>query len=86
MPSACVTTVRTEESYVMWIRRYILLHQEKHPPAMGADEVNAFLTHLARSRPVAKPGRKWKAATLATKQSRNGPSIVPPTGPELANG
>lgn len=38
---------RTEEAYVMWIRRYILFHGKKHPSAMGADEVNAFLTRLA---------------------------------------
>ena len=38
---------RTEEAYIMWIRRYILFHQKKHPSAMGGDEVNAFLTHLA---------------------------------------
>jgi len=38
---------RTEEAYVGWIRRYILHHGKKHPAAMGADEVNAFLSHLA---------------------------------------
>jgi integron integrase len=38
---------RTEEAYVGWIRRYILHYHKKHPAAMGADEVNAFLTHLA---------------------------------------
>ena len=38
---------RTEEAYVMWIRRYILFHRKTHPSAMGAREVNAFLTHLA---------------------------------------
>ena len=31
----------------MWIRRFIFFHNKKHPSAMGADEVNAFLTHLA---------------------------------------
>ncbi|MDP9191378.1 MAG: integron integrase [Acidobacteriota bacterium] len=38
---------RTEEAYVGWIRRFILHHNKKHPAAMGADEVNAFLSHLA---------------------------------------
>ena len=28
---------RTEEAYVMWIRRYIFFHGKKHPSAMGAD-------------------------------------------------
>ncbi|HEX2833678.1 MAG TPA: integron integrase [Thermoanaerobaculia bacterium] len=38
---------RTEEAYVMWIKRFIFFHNKKHPGAMGGDEVNAFLTHLA---------------------------------------
>lgn len=38
---------RTEEAYVMWIRRFILFHRKRHPSAMGAEEVNAFLTSLA---------------------------------------
>src|SRR5712692_11555072 len=40
-------SLRTEEAYVGWIRRFILFHQKRHPSAMGADEVNAFLSHLA---------------------------------------
>jgi integron integrase len=38
---------RTEDAYVAWIRRYILFHGKTHPSAMGAEHVNAFLTHLA---------------------------------------
>lgn len=38
---------RTEEAYVGWIRRFILFHGKRHPAAMGADQVNAFLSHLA---------------------------------------
>ncbi len=38
---------RTEDAYVMWIRRFILYHGKRHPCSMGADEVNAFLSHLA---------------------------------------
>ena len=40
-------SARTEEAYVMWVRRYILYHGKRHPSAMGADEVNAFLSSLA---------------------------------------
>ncbi len=40
-------SVRTEESYVAWVRRFILHHGKKHPAAMGSDEVNAFLSSLA---------------------------------------
>jgi site-specific recombinase XerD len=40
-------SLRTEESYTAWVRRFILFHGKKHPSAMGAEEVNAFLSHLA---------------------------------------
>ena len=38
---------RTEEAYLGWTKRFILFHRKRHPAAMGADEVNAFLSHLA---------------------------------------
>lgn len=44
---------RTEQSYVAWIRRYILFHNKRHPKDMGASEVEAFLTHLAVAENVA---------------------------------
>lgn len=44
---------RTEESYVHWIRRYIVFHGKRHPTDLGAPEVTAFLTWLATERRVA---------------------------------
>ena len=44
---------RTEQSYVDWIKRFILFHKKRHPKDMGATEVQAFLTHLAVERQVA---------------------------------
>jgi len=38
---------RTEDAYVNWIRRYILFHHKTHPSALGPEDLNAFLTHLA---------------------------------------
>ncbi len=38
---------RTEEAYVMWVKRYIRYHKMRHPKDMGDAEINAFLTHLA---------------------------------------
>jgi site-specific recombinase XerD len=38
---------RTEDSYVQWIRRYILFHNKRHPQEMGVPEIEAFLSHLA---------------------------------------
>jgi len=45
-------SLRTEEAYVGWIRRYILFHQKRHPMEMGETEINAFVTHLAVEGPV----------------------------------
>jgi len=39
-------SLRTEDSYVAWIRRYILFHKKRHPADMGLPEVRRFLTHL----------------------------------------
>jgi integron integrase len=40
-------SIRTEEAYIDWIRRFILFHGKRHPREMGAAEINQFLTHLA---------------------------------------
>ena len=40
-------SIRTERAYVGWIRRYIYFHGKRHPAAMGASEVSAFLSSLA---------------------------------------
>ncbi|MGI9087094.1 MAG: integron integrase [Chthoniobacterales bacterium] len=44
---------RTEEAYLIWIRRFIRFHGIRHPQEMGADEVKAFLSHLATELDVA---------------------------------
>ena len=43
---------RTEDAYWMWARQFILFHGKRHPLEMGAEEVRAFLTHLAVERNV----------------------------------
>ncbi len=45
-------SLRTEEAYVGWIRRYILFHNKRHPLEMAEPEINAFVTHLAVEGPV----------------------------------
>ncbi len=40
-------SIRTEQAYVDWSRRFILHHGRRHPREMGAEEIRAFLTHLA---------------------------------------
>jgi len=55
---------RTEEAYVQWIRRFILYHGKRHPSAMGASEVNAFLSHLAVERTVSASTQNQALAAL----------------------
>lgn len=40
-------SIRTEQQYVQWVRRFIVFHGKRHPRDMGVAEVEAFLTHLA---------------------------------------
>lgn len=40
-------SIRTEQAYTDWIKRFILFHGKRHPREMGAAEVERFLTHLA---------------------------------------
>jgi len=51
-------SVRTEEAYVGWIRRFILYHNKKHPQEMGALEVELYLTHLAVGEKVSPSTQK----------------------------
>lgn len=46
-------SLRTEESYIAWARRFIIFHGKRHPRDLGAPEVEAFLSHLATERNVA---------------------------------
>jgi Phage integrase, N-terminal SAM-like domain len=45
-------SIRTEQAYVDWIRRFVLHHNKRHPRDMGAAEVEGFLTHLAVAKGV----------------------------------
>jgi site-specific recombinase XerD len=46
-------SIRTERSYVEWVRRFVAFHGRRHPREMGADEVRAFLGYLASELKVA---------------------------------
>lgn len=46
-------SIRTEQAYIDWIRRFIIFHNKRHPAEMGEKEVSQFLTHLAVNRNVA---------------------------------
>ena len=46
-------SIRTEDAYVAWTKRFVLLHGKRHPLEMGEPEVLAFLNHLAVQHNVA---------------------------------
>lgn len=46
-------SLRTEQSYIQWVRRFIFFHNKRHPRDMGEIEISRFLTNLAVERKVA---------------------------------
>jgi integrase len=57
-------SLRTEQAYVGWIRRFILANGKRHPQGMGAEEVERFLTSLAVQRDVAASTQNQALAAL----------------------
>lgn len=45
-------SLRTEQAYCEWIRRFIIFHDRRHPREMGTPEITEFLSHLAVDRNV----------------------------------
>lgn len=45
-------SLRTEKTYLEWIKRYILFHEKRHPAEMGMQEIQSFITYLASDRTV----------------------------------
>src|SRR3954463_5263301 len=40
-------SLRTEQAYIAWIRRYIFFHNKRHPREMSEPEIRQFISHLA---------------------------------------
>ncbi|RIK34214.1 MAG: integron integrase [Chloroflexi bacterium] len=57
-------SIRTENSYVDWIERYIRFHKLRHPREMNTPEVEAFLTWLAVDQSVAPPTQNQALSAL----------------------
>lgn len=57
-------SLRTEQAYVGWIRRFILANGKRHPREMGGGEVEAFLTRLATHGEVAAGTQNQALAAL----------------------
>ena len=58
-------SLKTEKTYIHWIKRYIYFHNKRHPNTMGAQEVKSFLSHLANEGNVAINTQKTALNALA---------------------
>jgi integron integrase len=45
-------SIQTEKAYLLWIKRFILFNQKRHPKDMGEEEVSNYLSYLAVNRQV----------------------------------
>ena len=45
-------SIRTEETYIGWIKRFIFFHNKRHPLTMKEPEIESFLSHLSVERHV----------------------------------
>ena len=57
-------SIRTEEAYLNWIKRFILFHHKRHPREMNSAEIEQFLTHLAVEQDVAASTQNQALAAL----------------------
>ncbi len=57
-------SLRTEETYLHWIRRFLRFHGKRSPQSLGAQEVGAFLTHLATQDHVAAATQNLALAAI----------------------
>jgi len=58
-------SLRTEKTYLLWIKRYINFHHQQHPATLGSLEVKAFLSWLANNQHVAINTQKTALNALA---------------------
>lgn len=57
-------SIRTEEAYRNWIRRYVRFHGTRHPTDLGPEEVRAFLSSLATEGKVSASTQNQALAAL----------------------
>jgi len=70
-------SIRTEESYVSWIRKYILFHNKQHPSKLGKEHLEQFLTDLAVNKNVA-PSTQNQALSALVFMYKQVLEIEPP--------
>ncbi|MFO0958652.1 MAG: phage integrase N-terminal SAM-like domain-containing protein [Isosphaeraceae bacterium] len=57
-------SIRTEDAYDPWVKRFVLFHGKRHPLLMGEAEIVAFLDHLAVQQGVAASTQNQALAAL----------------------
>ena len=57
-------SLRTERTYVHWVRRFLVFHGRKSPHDLGITEVTAFLSSLAVREQVAPPTQNQALAAI----------------------
>jgi integron integrase len=57
-------SVKTERAYVLWIRRYVLFHDRRHPRDLDVRAVSAYLSHLATVERVSASTQNQALAAL----------------------
>lgn len=45
-------SIKTENVYIYWAKKYILFHNKRHPNTMGKKEIEEYLTYLAKNQNV----------------------------------
>jgi integron integrase len=45
-------SIKTEESYISWIKRFIIFNHKTHPEKLGSESIKNFINYLAVSRHV----------------------------------
>lgn len=80
---------RTEQTYVDWIKRYIIFHKKRHPKDMGANEIREFIAYLAAERKVATSTQNQALSailflyrTVLQKEIILPPELVHPSRPK----
>jgi hypothetical protein len=73
-------SIRTEEVYVQWVKRFVRFHNKRHPNELGAAEVAAVLTHLAVAAHGSASARNQARAALLFLHREVSPPLRPGAG------
>ena len=77
---------RTAKAYLYWIKRFIFFHDKRHPCELGAEEIAAFLSHLALDQRVAASTQNQALKRLPVVLTREEVERVLTPPPTLCSG